>query len=287
MGILRRFSNLCISTAKLIIVALLGRQQYRSLAKTVTNIPALRVIYCLSQAMIVSFIRNNSLCSIKLLEGTRFIAPDFNDLISHIRSIWGKGIYDKYKVSTGQVVVDAGAHVGVYAVKASKNAGENGIIVAVEPHPLNFNLLRINLKINNCRNVTTVNAALASECGERPLFLGINTTAHSTAAHSDTLQSSHDAISVASITLDQLAKQLNLPKIDLIKINIEGATIDMLKGATEVIRLWKPKIVAAVNHYTTEQEEATRFLNALGFAVKAEGDLIFAEPAPSLCNSLN
>lgn len=280
---LLQFTNLCTTKTKQIAIALLGRQKYQALASYITRIPLIKpLFYLLSEGVIVSFSKENSLWSVKLLEGARFVAPDLNDLIGHIIVIWRRNIYDNYKISKGQVVIDAGAHVGVYTVRASKNAGQNGIIVAVEPHPLNFNLLQNNLKINHCKNVMTANAALTSACGESPLFLGTDTTTHSTAAHSDTLQNSHSSIPVTSITLDQLTKQLNIPKIDLIKINIEGATLDLLKGAQEVIRLCKPKIIAAVNHYATEQEDVTRFLTDLGFSAKADGDLIFAEPLTHL-----
>jgi FkbM family methyltransferase len=57
----------------------------------------------------------------------------------------------------GKRVVDAGAHVGLFSLAASTFAKE---VISLEPHPVNFKLLQLNLEINNTRNIISINKAL-------------------------------------------------------------------------------------------------------------------------------
>jgi FkbM family methyltransferase len=161
--------------------------------------------------------------------------------------------------------------------------GKRGTVVAIEPHPANFECLQMNLKLNKCTNVIPIRAALVSSCGEVNLFLDA-----SSAGHSVTLGRGNESMSVHSITLDQLMKDLKLTAVHLLKANVEGAMTDVLKGAAETLKSSKPRIVTTVNHYPAEKEEVADLLSNLGFIISEGTDVLYAEPdsnSPDLMNS--
>jgi FkbM family methyltransferase len=217
--------------------------------------------------------RGHSLWLVKLPGGPAWLTPDLSDAIDHITVIWRRGIYDKYKLGEGQIIIDAGAHIGIYTIRASKQVGKRGTVVAIEPHPTNFECLQTNLKLNKCTNVIPIKAALASSCGEINLSIDA-----SSAGHSVTLGRGNECISVRSITLDQLMKDLKLTAVHLLKANVEGAMTDVLKGAAEILENSKPRIVTTVNHYPEEKEEIANFLSNRGLIILRGDDVLYAEP---------
>jgi FkbM family methyltransferase len=217
--------------------------------------------------------RGHSLWLVKLPGGPAWLTPDLGDAIDHITVIWRRGIYDKYKPTKGQVVVDAGAHIGIYTVRVSKEVGNNGTILAIEPHPTNFECLQKSLGLNKCENVIPVNAAMASSCGEITLWLSDQSVGHSIK-----LRRSNSSLSVRSVTLDQLMEDFELTTIHLLKIDVEGATLDVLKGAEKTLRVHKPKIIAEIAHYPTEKEEVVHFLSDLEYNFSTEDEILYAEP---------
>jgi FkbM family methyltransferase len=256
---------------------LINRQEYSSTLRTcILHIPLARplfylVYYLLLNAMIVKP-RGHSLWLVKLPGGPAWLTPDLRDAIDHITVIWRRGIYDNFRLRKGQIVIDAGAHIGIYTVKASKQVGERGTVVAIEPHPANFECLEANLRLNKCTNVIPIRAALASSCGEVNLLLDV-----SSAGHSVTFGRGDESMSVHSITLDQLMKDLKLTAVHLLKANVEGAMTDVLKGAGETLKSSKPGIVTTVNHYPTEKEEVADLLGNLGFIISGGNDILYAE----------
>ena len=85
-----------------------------------------------------------------------------------VRDRWGKEIVshnfepymqEHFKICRGGVFLDVGAHVGKYTVMVSKIVGSTGLVVAVEPHPENFRVLKRNIKLNNLKNVVAYNLA--------------------------------------------------------------------------------------------------------------------------------
>lgn len=237
------------------------------------------VYYLLSDAMIVWY-KGKSLWLIKLPRGLKVLTSDISDAVSHIAVIWRKGIYDHYQLQKGQIVLDAGAHIGIYTIKASRQVGKTGTVIAIEPHPANFELLKKNLELNKCTNVIPVKAALAAST--REVNLSLDT---SSAGHSVTLKRSNKSIAVRAITLDDLVKEYKLNALHLIKVNIEGAVIELLKGAEKTLQDYKPRIVTTINHYPTEKEEAINWLSNRGFTSSVWNDILYAESEDGSPNS--
>lgn len=80
-----------------------------------------------------------------------------------VNEVHGSNIYEKkYSLSEGDVVVDVGAHIGSFTLKAAHQVGSRGRVVGVEPYSQNYELLTRNVALNSYHNVTLVSAGLGS-----------------------------------------------------------------------------------------------------------------------------
>lgn len=82
----------------------------------------------------------------------------------------------KTKINSNDYVLDIGAHVGIFTLYASNKA--RGVI-ALEPHPINFRYLKINLKLNDLDNVTPLNIAVSNYDGFGELYVAPKSSDHS------------------------------------------------------------------------------------------------------------
>src|SRR2546425_3546132 len=102
------------------------------------------------------------------VDGVRFdVRPRTNDL-DLISSKHEPMATRSFQVAAGDVVVDVGAHIGRYALRAATKASK---VIAVEPDPSNFRLLERNVRLNGFSNVVLVPHALSSRAGTRALWL--------------------------------------------------------------------------------------------------------------------
>lgn len=122
----------------------------------------------------------------------------------------------------GSVVIDIGAHIGKYTLLASQ---KSSLVIALEPDPSNFNMLKRNCELNKRNNVKIFNAAVSHIDGTVHLFLGKDSALHTIVSRG----SSSLSIPVNTLTLDSLVEMNKLKRIDLMKIDIEGAELLVLK----------------------------------------------------------
>lgn len=116
------------------------------------------------------------------------------------------------------LIVDAGAHVGLFSLVCSVFSNR---VIAVEPHPINYNLLNINLIRNGITNVTTINKALWHNNQNLKLYEGIHSGDHTA------LKASNKYYEVSTITIQEIVKEFG--EIDLLKLDVEGAEFNILK----------------------------------------------------------
>ena len=149
----------------------------------------------------------------------------------------------KTKINKGDIVLDIGANIGYYSVLFSEWVGKKGKVFAFEPDLDNFNLLRKNININNCKNVLIVNKALSSERGYANLFLNpINKGDHRLWP----IESDRNYVKVETATLDDYLNKY-LDKVDFIKMDVQGAEAKVVKGAE--ILLKKSKYLKGVAEF--------------------------------------
>jgi FkbM family methyltransferase len=134
----------------------------------------------------------------------------------------------------GDLVVDVGAHIGHYTLTAAKRVGIEGKVFAIEADPANFEILIKNISLNNLENVIALNYAAYSEKGEMNLYLrnsDFGFTKYSTVIQ-DFTNHKEKSVIVKANTLDALVNQY---EVNWIKIDVEGAELEVLKGATRLL----------------------------------------------------
>jgi FkbM family methyltransferase len=153
------------------------------------------------------------------------------------RSIMDNGCFETETVhfvqrflKPGMVFLDIGANIGQYSLLASELVGSEGTVHSFEPYPLMYAVLRRNVERNHCVNVHCNCVALDEQEGSQQLFLsgskGFGSTSFVPAEHYSGLQ-----IGVRTMSVDRYAQVHGLDRVDLIKIDVEGAEMSVLKGA--------------------------------------------------------
>jgi FkbM family methyltransferase len=158
---------------------------------------------------------------------------DFNIITIH-----EKDIIDHFNPKERDIVVDIGAHIGLYTIMASKHVGPNGKIVAIEANPDNFEMLNRNVKLNQLTNVTNLNCAVYSRETKIKLYLageGSNRTKYNTLIAERANEGKEKFVEVNADTLDHLMQLQGISEINWIKIDVEGAEYEVLKGASNII----------------------------------------------------
>lgn len=138
-------------------------------------------------------------------------------------------------LNQGDVVLDIGANIGYYSILASKLVGKKGKVYAFEPDPQNIKLLYKNIKLNNCSNVIVIEAALGSKKGELRLIQDLSNPGESKLSE----KNMGNSVMVKVLTLDQFVNSEKIKKIDLIKVDVEGSELDVLKGSIKTLKLNK------------------------------------------------
>ncbi|HYP39565.1 MAG TPA: FkbM family methyltransferase [Chloroflexia bacterium] len=129
------------------------------------------------------------------------------------------------ELKEGDVVLDIGANIGYYTILAARRVGPSGRVFAFEPDPRNFSLLQKNLRTNGCTNVHVARKAVSDFTGTIRLYLDkLNKGDH---AIYDV--GGRQSIEVGAVRLDDYFSNYG-GKIDLIKIDVQGAEGKVLRG---------------------------------------------------------
>lgn len=156
-------------------------------------------------------------------------------------------------VAPGDVVIDAGAHVGLYTLWASRAVGRSGRIVAFEPDPDNRRLLERNLAVNRVENVDVVPRALTDRRGEAELYQNPTNRANLSLRNPWGFE---ESVPVETTTLaDHFASRQRSPAV--VKLDVEGAELLVLEGAGPMFERDPPRAVLT--------EVAAELLDAFGF----------------------
>ena len=151
----------------------------------------------------------------------------------------------------------------------AKRIGVEGKIIAFEPSEYYRNMLKKNIKINQYSNVYTYESALFDQDCKNQFRLPTGTV-----VISDEVQDT--TISIKCEKLDTVVGELCLPRIDFVKIDIEGGEMNCLLGMEEVISRFKPKLINEVHSNLLQQFNYTandimRFLESHSYKIRPFG----------------
>jgi FkbM family methyltransferase len=145
-----------------------------------------------------------------------------------------------FRPKRGEVVIDVGASIGAHAVRVARAVGKEGLLIALEPNAEDFKLLKMNLMLNKVDNTIALPMAAYEENGTYMMHLSKETGLHSLTRIP---RSYIRRIEVCTITLDSLLTKFDVQGVDWVKIDVEGAELAVLKGASHVLDVAKNLII--------------------------------------------
>jgi FkbM family methyltransferase len=193
-----------------------------------------------------------------------------------IMTIHEDDIIKRFTPKEGDIVIDIGAHIGLYTIISSKRVGANGKVVAIEAHPGNFEMLNSNIKLNQLTNVIPLNYAVHSKETKVKLYLpsGESGFTKYNTIMPNWINAQEKFVEVNANTLDYLLQlnEIRQEEVNWIKIDVEGAEFEVLKGATNVLSKSKDIAILMELHgpphvYRPKVEE---FVNLYNFKIEFE-----------------
>lgn len=199
------------------------------------------------------------------------------------RRIYWMGYYNKEIVALldglvreGMVIVDVGANIGEISMVSAKRTGRSGTVIAFEPVDEIADELQANIERNRLEHVVIVRAGLSdqamdhvpiyascgqSEAGDEHRGLG---SLYGAPAEDTPLQF------IRVTTLDAYLEELRPSRIDIIKVDIEGAELPFLRGASKTIQRYRPLLIIEVQNESSaaagyRAEDILGFLSDLGY----------------------
>jgi FkbM family methyltransferase len=239
----------------------LGQQGIAPAIKTVRTVESLPAYFLDFIGLIGSKYVN-----IRLRDGTRLKLHSGSVDSGRLNAVFilNQYLQEGNAIGENDVVVDIGAHIGLFTVLASK-AAVKGRVYAFEPFSANFGLLKENVSLNRLDNVTPVNAAVSSRTGRLRFFLNNTATWHGIYPRGEKVSE----ISVESVSLADFLKSEKISRIDFLKMNCEGAEYEILLGCPSAI-LKKIRMMSVEYHPVPGhgQQEIRELLERNGFAVR-------------------
>jgi len=172
----------------------------------------------------------------------------------------------------GNVLYDVGANVGFFTVIGAKLVGPGGQVHAFEPVPENAAAVRHNCELNGLKQVTVWETAVSDQSGTGQLQLA----EYSGGASLSVAAPPPDfagTVDVPLVTLDEIVQTRQAPPPNFVKIDVEGAEIQVLRGMAGVIEKHKPIIIFEIDDgdpqaFAQKKTTCTEFLQNFGYTME-------------------
>ena len=142
--------------------------------------------------------------------------------VARTHFLWG------YRARPGDVIIDVGAGVGEEALTFSSSVGEHGRVICIEAHPRTYRCLEKLVHYNRLKNLIPVHKAVTEySCGTAMI--------ENSNAYLGNRLNPTKGIPVPATTIDAIYKKLGLGRVHFLKMNIEGAEREAIRGMTETL----------------------------------------------------
>jgi FkbM family methyltransferase len=204
----------------------------------------------------------------------RYFPSDYEkENFSFLKSICGDGA----------VVLDIGAHIGLFSAIAAKVVGANGKVFAFEPAPNTIPVLHQTIRINHLETVISpVNQAMGKDSGKITFFISDETADNSNSIVSYKVDRKLNGVEVEVNTIDNFVAGKKLDRVDFIKIDVEGAEYDTIRGGIEVFKKFQPSFILAIHPEPIKKkgdklEDIYNFLLSLNYNITYNNKFISKE----------
>lgn len=179
-------------------------------------------------------------------------------------------------LKAGMVVIDVGAHQGLYTLLAASRVGPSGMVIAFEPAAPHYRKLKRNVALNRYSQVVLENAAVGDAVGSTDFYICLG---HQGGLSSRRRPLAEDLVVATRLvttpltSLDAYVQSNNIGCADFLKIDVEGGELEVLKGATTMLsQSLRPVILCEVEDIRTQAwgykaKEITALLERHGFAL--------------------
>jgi len=156
--------------------------------------------------------------------------PNWNISLPYLEQYVKATSFIQYHPKEGDTIVDIGAGIGTETIIYSMKVG-SGKVYAIEAHPETYNKLFLLKTANNFENITVSNIAISNETGV------IHIESRENHVENSILRDNSNGIPIKAITLDEYVVENRIKEIDFLKMNIEGAEVNAIKGMKETISI--------------------------------------------------
>jgi len=188
------------------------------------------------------------------------------------RALWA---YEPSKVAAltsllpeGGTFIDVGANKGDFTILAADTVGPTGRVLALEPESTNVEWLTRSVERNRFNNVTIEAAAASDHVGEATLFLG-KTSGHHSLVTEPKFSNSTGTTTVPVRPLDDIVAAHGITSVDVIKIDVEGAEEQVLRGASALLSGNAPMVILLDLHpWVADVPACLAILESHGFNLR-------------------
>lgn len=194
------------------------------------------------------------------------------------RYLYYRGIFEEQIISKinsvvhpGMTFLDIGANIGLHTNVAASLVGDNGRVIAIEPQSTVRALLQENISLNQFDNVEIISCALGKEQGEGDIYI---VNAHNDGQSTlipDSSETTCPSEKVKICTVNSVMHDCNIQKVDIVKIDVEGAEMEVLKGGREFFRNSSTKYMFIecvdqhLRRFDSSSEELITWLHSEGY----------------------
>ena len=173
------------------------------------------------------------------------------------------------RLGRGSAFLDIGANIGYFSLVASSLVGTEGSVLSVEPNPRLSNSFHDAIIRNRITNISLSRVACAHDDGVRTLFFGPYSNSGRASLSAENAMSSAGT-PVQCIQADRLVSDAKMTRLDLVKIDVEGAELTVLRGLANTLARFRPSLLIEMEPerlkpFGTSVDDVRHFLSTFGY----------------------
>jgi FkbM family methyltransferase len=174
--------------------------------------------------------------------------------------------YYRHALSAGDTFIDVGANVGLHSLTAAQIVGPSGSVLSIEPLPYNCDRILTNCRINGLSNVTVIVAAAGDTDRFVTLHDQLPTDKARLSVQERGVNDTRQRFTVPQRTVAALIREQNIEHIHLLKIDVEGNELAVLRGCNQCLDQID-QIVVELLPENRQRDTIVALLKAAGFVL--------------------